>query len=45
MSQLWQDTHVQSLPSNIMAKIFDFHNADYFELEPATQRGIPNLDI
>ncbi len=39
------NTHVQSFPSNLMAKIFDFHTADYFELELATQREIPSLDI
>ncbi len=39
------NTHVQSFPSNIMAKIFDFRNAEYFELELATQREIPALEI
>jgi LemA protein len=39
------NTHVQSFPSNIMAKIFNFKEADYFELELATQREIPEINI
>ena len=39
------NTHVQSFPSNLMAKLFDFKNAEYFELELATQREIPALEI
>jgi LemA protein len=39
------NTHVQSFPSNIMAKKFNFQSADYFELELATQREIPALEL
>jgi LemA protein len=39
------NTHVQSFPSNIMAKIFNFTEAEYFELELATQREIPEIAI
>ena len=39
------NTHVQSFPSNIMARIFNFTEAEYFELELATQRELPQLDI
>lgn len=39
------NTHVQSFPSNIMAKKFNFQSADYFELELATQREIPGLEL
>jgi LemA protein len=39
------NTHVQSFPSNLMARIFDFKDAEYFELELATQREIPPLEI
>ena len=39
------NTHVESFPSNIMAKIFRFSKADYFTLELATQREVPDLDF
>ena len=39
------NTHVQSFPSNIMAKIFNFTEADYFELELATQRELPEINV
>jgi LemA protein len=39
------NTHVESFPSNIMAGLFHFHRADYFELELATQRQMPELEL
>ena len=39
------NTHVQSFPSNLMARIFHFEKAEYFELELATQRDMPELDL
>ena len=39
------NTHVQSFPSNLMARVFHFNTADYFELELATQRDLPKLDL
>lgn len=37
------NTLVQSFPSNILAKIFHFRNAQYFALELATQRTVPEV--
>ena len=37
------NTLVQSFPSNIIAKIFHFELADYFSLELATQRAVPEV--
>jgi LemA protein len=37
------NTLVQSFPSNIIAKIFNFQNAEYFSLELATQRAVPEV--
>lgn len=39
------NTHVESFPSNIMASIFDFNRFDFFELEMATQRDLPELNL
>lgn len=39
------NTHVESFPSNVMAKLFRFSKADYFTLELATQREVPELDL
>ncbi len=39
------NTQVQSFPSNYMAGIFNFRNADYFSLELATQRELPKVDF
>ena len=38
------NTLVQSFPSNIIAKIFKFGNAEYFSLELATERSVPRVD-
>ena len=37
------NTLVQSFPSNIIAKLFDFQTAKYFSLELATQRAVPEV--
>ena len=37
------NTLVQSFPSNIIAKIFNFENAEYFSLELATERSLPKV--
>ena len=37
------NTLVQSFPSNIIAKIFNFHSAQYFSLELSTQRSVPEV--
>lgn len=37
------NTLAQSFPSNIIAKIFNFKNAQYFSLELATQRSLPEV--
>jgi LemA protein len=37
------NTLVQSFPSNIIAKLFGFRNAQYFALELATQRAVPEV--
>ena len=38
------NTLVQSFPSNIIAKIFKFENAEYFSLELATERSLPRVE-
>lgn len=38
------NTLVQSFPSNIIARIFNFQNAEYFALELATQRAVPRVE-
>ena len=38
------NTLVQSFPSNIIAKIFNFDNAEYFSLELATERSLPRVE-
>ncbi len=38
------NTLVQSFPSNIIAKIFKFDNAEYFSLELATERSLPRVE-
>ncbi len=38
-------TLVESFPSNIMAKIFNFKTFNYFTLELATQREFPDVDF
>lgn len=37
------NTLVQSFPSNIIAKLFNFKTAEYFSLELATQRDLPEV--
>ena len=39
------NTHVESFPSNIMARYFNFTQADYFQIGLATQRALPELDL
>ena len=34
---------VESIPSNIIASIFNFKRADFFEIEIATERGTPSV--
>lgn len=38
------NTLVQSFPSNIIAKLFRFTNAEYFSLELATERSVPSVE-
>lgn len=39
------NTMVEQFPSNIIAKIFNFTRADYFSLELATQRTLPEVEF
>jgi len=39
------NTLVESFPSNIMARMFDFKPYNYFTLELATQRELPDVDF
>jgi LemA protein len=37
---------VESIPSNIVASVFKFKRADYFEVEPAVRdAGVPTVDL
>ncbi len=36
---------VESFPSNIIANIFKFEKAEYFELENETDRAVPNISF
>jgi LemA protein len=36
---------VESFPSNIIANIFKFTTAEFFEIELASQRSAPNVDL
>lgn len=38
------NTLVQSFPSNIIARLFNFQSAEYFSLELATQRSMPEIE-
>ena len=38
------NTLVQSFPSNIIAKLFKFRNAEYFSLELATESAVPKVN-
>lgn len=37
------NTLIQSFPSNIIARLFNFRTAEYFSLELATQRSMPDI--
>jgi LemA protein len=39
------NTHLESFPSNIMASIFNFSKYQYFNLELATQRELPKIEL
>lgn len=39
------NTMVEQFPSNIIARIFNFTRADYFSLELATQRTLPEVEF
>ncbi|MHC4591732.1 MAG: LemA family protein [Planctomycetota bacterium] len=39
------DIRVESFPSNIAARIFGFRRADYFEIETATERETPDVEM
>jgi LemA protein len=36
---------VESFPSNIIARFFSFKQAEFFEIELASQRSAPNVDL
>jgi LemA protein len=36
---------VESFPSNIVARIFDFSEAEFFEIELASQRAVPDVEL
>jgi LemA protein len=36
---------VESFPSNIVANVFKFTMAEFFEIELASQRSVPNVDL
>jgi LemA protein len=36
---------VESFPSNIIANVFKFTMAEFFEIELASQRSVPNVDL
>lgn len=33
----------QSFPTNLLARVFDFHSVDYFELSSAAERTVPQV--
>jgi LemA protein len=39
------NTMVESFPSNMMARIFGFSKAEYFEIELATEREVPKVNF
>jgi LemA protein len=39
------NTHLESFPSNLMARMFKFRKRAYFSLELATQRELPVLEL
>ena len=36
---------VESFPSNIIARLFNFGKAEYFELEDEAARQVPKVDL
>jgi len=36
---------VEGFPSNIVANVFQFHQAEFFEIELASQRSAPNVNL
>jgi len=36
---------VEGFPSNIVANVFRFHQAEFFEIELASQRSAPDVDL
>jgi LemA protein len=36
---------IESFPSNLVAQIFNFKQAEFFEIEVATQREVPQVDF
>lgn len=39
------NTLIESFPSNLIARIFKFALAEYFEIELATERAVPKVDF
>lgn len=39
------NTRIQVFPSNIVASMFNFHGAEYFEIESAVERAAPQVNI
>jgi LemA protein len=39
------NNQVESFPSNVVANFFKFSQAQFFEIELASQRGAPNVDL
>ena len=39
------DIRVESFPSNVVARLFAFRRADYFQIETATERAAPEVEI
>lgn len=39
------NTMVQQFPSNLIANIFAFHKADFFELDDEADRAVPKVDF
>ena len=39
------NTRVESFPSNLVASMFGFHQAEYFEVEDEAVRSAPTVDF
>lgn len=39
------NTRITVVPSNIIAGMFNFEKAEFFEIEDATQRAVPEVDV